>query len=102
MLKEKGKELFHALTVIPNATTSLNLRDLEAEAVAKRGESLNGAAMNFRKERLKLRILTRRTFNSIQSPLLPCLVDLNLLRSSALLPRRLLFLRAPLLSLRLH
>ena len=38
MLKEEGKGLssFCALTVILNAITSLNLRDLEAEAVAKR------------------------------------------------------------------
>jgi hypothetical protein len=38
MLNEKGKGLssFCALTVILNAITSLNLRELEPEAVAKR------------------------------------------------------------------
>jgi hypothetical protein len=30
--KEKGEELFHALNVILDAITGLNLRDLEADA----------------------------------------------------------------------
>ena len=34
MSKEKGEELFRALNVILDAITGLNLRDLEAEAVA--------------------------------------------------------------------
>jgi hypothetical protein len=32
--KEKGEELFRALNVILDAVSSLNLRDLEAEAKA--------------------------------------------------------------------
>jgi hypothetical protein len=34
MSKEKGEELFRALNVILDAVSSLNLRDLEAEAKA--------------------------------------------------------------------
>jgi hypothetical protein len=44
MPKEKGKELFRALNVILDAITGLNLRDLEAEAKADRGESSSKAA----------------------------------------------------------
>jgi hypothetical protein len=44
MSKEKGEELFCALNVILDAITILNLRDLEAEAVAERGESSTKAA----------------------------------------------------------
>jgi hypothetical protein len=45
MLKEKGEELFRALNVILDAVSSLNLRDLEAEAKADdRGESSSKAA----------------------------------------------------------
>jgi len=44
MSKEKGEELFRALNVILDAITGLNLRDLEAEAVADRGESSTKAA----------------------------------------------------------
>jgi hypothetical protein len=39
MSKERGEKLFHALKVVLNAITDLNLRDLEAESVADRGES---------------------------------------------------------------
>jgi hypothetical protein len=42
--KEKGEELFCALNVILDAVSSLNLRDLEAEAKADRGESSSKAA----------------------------------------------------------
>lgn len=42
--KEKGEELFRALNVILDAVSSLNLRDLEAEAKANRGESSSKAA----------------------------------------------------------
>jgi hypothetical protein len=44
MSKEKGEELFHALNVILDAVSSLNLRDLEAEAKADRRESSSKAA----------------------------------------------------------
>jgi hypothetical protein len=44
MSKEKGEELFRALNVILDAVSSLNLRDLEAEAKADRGESSSKAA----------------------------------------------------------
>jgi hypothetical protein len=44
MSKEKGEELFRALNVILDAVSSLNLRDLEAEARADRGESSSKAA----------------------------------------------------------
>ncbi len=45
MSKEKSEELFRALNTILDAITSLNLRDLEAEAAADRGEtSAQGAA----------------------------------------------------------
>jgi hypothetical protein len=44
MSKEKGEELFGAFNVILNAVSSLNLRDLEAEAKADRGESSSKAA----------------------------------------------------------
>jgi hypothetical protein len=44
MSKEKDEELFRALNVILDAITGLNLRDLEAEAVADRGESSTKAA----------------------------------------------------------
>jgi hypothetical protein len=44
MLKEKGEELFRALNVILDAVSSLNLRDLEAEAKADRRESSSKAA----------------------------------------------------------
>jgi hypothetical protein len=46
--------------------------------------------------------MTERTFHSTQFPLLLCLVDLGLLRSLGLLPRRLLSLQVLLLSLRRH
>jgi hypothetical protein len=43
--KEKSEELFRALNTILDAITSLNLRELEAEAAADRGEtSVHGAA----------------------------------------------------------
>jgi hypothetical protein len=44
MSKEKGEELFRALNVILDAVSSRNLRDLEAEAKADRGESSSKAA----------------------------------------------------------
>jgi hypothetical protein len=44
MSKEKGEKLFRALNVILDAITGLNLRDLEAEAVADRGNSSTKAA----------------------------------------------------------
>jgi hypothetical protein len=44
MSKERGEELFRALNVILDAVSSLNLRDLEAEAKADRGESSSKAA----------------------------------------------------------
>jgi hypothetical protein len=44
MSKEKGEELFRALNVILDDGSSLNLRDLEAEAKADRGESSSKAA----------------------------------------------------------
>ena len=44
MSKEKGEELFRALNIILDAVSSLNLRDLEAEARADRGESSSKAA----------------------------------------------------------
>jgi hypothetical protein len=42
--KKKGEELFCALNIILDAVSSLNLRDLEAEAKADRGESSSKAA----------------------------------------------------------
>jgi hypothetical protein len=44
MSKEKGEELFRALNVILDVVSSLNLRDLEAEAKADRGESSSKGA----------------------------------------------------------
>jgi hypothetical protein len=44
MSKEKGEELFRALNVILDAVSSLNMRDLEAEAKSDRGESSSKAA----------------------------------------------------------
>jgi hypothetical protein len=45
MSKEKGEELFRALNTIFDAVTALNLRDLEAEVAADRGEtSTQGAS----------------------------------------------------------
>jgi hypothetical protein len=44
MSKERGEELFRALNVILDAVSSLNLRDLEAEAKTDRGESSIKAA----------------------------------------------------------
>jgi hypothetical protein len=44
MSKEKGEELFCALNVIIDAVSSLNLRDLEAEAKADRRESSSKTA----------------------------------------------------------
>ena len=44
MSKEKGEELFRALNIILDAVSSLNLRDLEAESRADRGESSSKAA----------------------------------------------------------
>jgi hypothetical protein len=54
MTKEKGEELFRALNIILDAITGLNLRDLEAEAVANRGESLSKAATESSKEKDKV------------------------------------------------
>jgi hypothetical protein len=54
MSKEKGKELFRALNVILDAVSSLNLRDLEAEAKADRGESSSKAAAEFSKGKDKV------------------------------------------------
>jgi hypothetical protein len=44
MSKERGEELFRALNVILDAVSSLNLRDLEAEARADQGESSSKVA----------------------------------------------------------
>jgi len=45
MSREKGQELFCALNTLLDAVTALNLKDLEAEAAADRGEtSAQGAA----------------------------------------------------------
>src|SRR6476660_4636579 len=45
MSREKGQELFRALNTLLDAVTALNLKDLEAEAAADRGEtSAQGAA----------------------------------------------------------
>jgi hypothetical protein len=54
MSKEKGKELFCALNVILDAVSSLNLRDLEAEARANRRESSSKAAAESSKEKEKV------------------------------------------------
>ena len=46
MSREKGQELFRALNTFLDAVTALNLKDLEAEAAADRGEtSAQGAAV---------------------------------------------------------
>jgi hypothetical protein len=50
-MKEKGQELFRALNVILDAITSLNLRDLEAEARADRVEPLSTAAAIIKRKR---------------------------------------------------
>jgi hypothetical protein len=52
--KEKGEELFCALHVILDAVSSLNLRDLEAEAKANRRESSSKAAAQFSKGKDKV------------------------------------------------
>jgi hypothetical protein len=52
--KEKGEELFRALNVTLDAITGLNLRDLEAESVADRGESSNKAATKSSKGKNKV------------------------------------------------
>src|SRR6478735_6959359 len=45
MSREKGQELFRALNTLLDAVTALNLKDLEAETAADRGEtSAQGAA----------------------------------------------------------
>jgi hypothetical protein len=51
MSKERGEELFRALNTILDAVTALNLRDLEAEDVADRGEtSTQGVAASSKRK----------------------------------------------------
>jgi hypothetical protein len=54
MSKEKGKEFFRALNAILDAMSSLNLRDLEAEAAADRGESSTEAATKSSEGKVKV------------------------------------------------
>jgi hypothetical protein len=104
MSKEKGEELLRALNVILDAITGLNLRDLEDESMADRGKSSSSSRQqpSLQKEKIRLTILTGRTFLSIQFPLLPCPVDLDFFRSLDLLLRRLLTLLVLLLLFRLY
>jgi hypothetical protein len=92
MSKEKGEELFRALNVILDAVSSLNLRDLEAEARADQGESSSKAAAESSKEKIRLLNATGRIFRLIPFLSLPCLVDLVLPRSLGLLRRQWLLL----------
>jgi hypothetical protein len=54
MSKEKCEELFRALNTILDAVTALNLRDLEAEAAANRGESSTQGASASSKGKAKV------------------------------------------------
>jgi hypothetical protein len=92
MSKERGEELFRALNVILDAVSSLNLRDLKAEAKADRGESSSKAAAESSKEKIRLLNSTGRIFRLTPFLSLPCLVDLVLLRSLGLLRRQRLLL----------
>jgi hypothetical protein len=90
MSKEREEELFRALNTILDAVTAVNLRDLEAEAAAAvaadQGEtSTQGAHPHSQKEKLRLPILTGRTFHLTQFLSLLCLRGLDSLRSLVLL-----------------
>jgi hypothetical protein len=54
MSKKRGEELFRALNVILDGVSSLNLRDLEAEAKADRGEASSKAAADSSKGKDKV------------------------------------------------
>jgi hypothetical protein len=89
MSKERKEDLFRALNTILDAVTALNVRDLEAEAAAAvavdRGEtSMQGASVSL-KEKIRLPILTGRTFHITQFLSLLCLRGLDSLRSLVLL-----------------
>jgi hypothetical protein len=101
MSKEKGKELFRALNVILDTMSSLNLRDLEAEAKANRGSLQARLQPNLQKEKIRLLNPTGRIFRLTPFLSLPCLADLVLLRSLGLLRRQwlLLVLVRPLFAL---
>jgi hypothetical protein len=89
MSKERGEELFRALNTILDAVTALNLRDLEAEAAAavaaNQGEIQRKGHPHPQKEKLRLPILTGRTFHLTQFLSLLCLRGLDSLRSLGLL-----------------
>jgi hypothetical protein len=86
--KEKGKELFCALNVILDVVSSLNLRDLEAEAKADRGESSSKAAANSSRGKDKVAEPDWEdiSFNSV--PITPLSSNLVLLRSLGLFWRQ--------------
>jgi hypothetical protein len=68
MSKERKEELFRALNTILDVVTALNLRDLEAEAAAAvaadRGKLQRKGHWLPQKEKIKLPILTGRTFHT--------------------------------------
>jgi hypothetical protein len=84
-LKERKEDLFRALNTILDVVTSLNLRDLEAEAAAavavNQGETSMQGALASSKEKIRLPILTGRTFHITQFLSLLCLRGLDSLRS---------------------
>jgi hypothetical protein len=89
MSKERKEELFCALNTILDAVTALNLRDLEAEAAAavavNRGKTSTQGHRLPQKEKIRLPILTGRTFYIKQFLSLLCLCGLDFLRSLVLL-----------------
>jgi hypothetical protein len=101
MSKEKGEELFHALNVILDAVSSLNLRDLELRRKLIEGSLQARLQPKFQKEKIRLLNPTGRIFRLTPFLSLPCLADLVLLRSLGLLRREwlLLVLVRPLFAL---
>jgi hypothetical protein len=89
MSKERKEELFYALNTILDAVTALNLKDLEAEAAATiaadRGETSTQGASASSKGKIRLPILTGRTFHITQFLSLLFLRGLDSLRSLVLL-----------------